>query len=201
MSYYIEQAYKYVFGTENLPSEMPPLVDSTNAIKEYNLLIVGDRKIGKSQLIQQWKYGEVLTNEYKQTEGIETSKLAFNTNKGKYIFNISEIGNTDENDLNVLLKDKKYDACLIVYDSTEYMTKASVQYWYKNIKELYPSINTTICSTKNNLKTNSYLPFNTITFNFRQYYSYNYTDTVTNLSNNMFGKILVRLTGDKDISI
>jgi GTPase SAR1 family protein len=141
--------------------------------KEYNILIVGDRKVGKSVIVEQLTQGNKFRESapYVKTLNIAKSKVAFDTqqdtNTNKFLVNISDVGDVEESDLIDDFNKTKYDACVIVFDIRDKISCDNTKYWYQFVKKTYPDIMIKfMCTHQDEISVNTnkykYLPMDVI---------------------------------------
>lgn len=107
---------------------------------EFNLLIVGDKSVGKSTFINRHVTGE-FTREYVPTDGLKKSRLAFTTNQGKIIFNVYDGGYPAQ-----------VDCAIIMSDMTNKSTVDHVISYYHWIDAMFGKIPIVICGNKMDLR-------------------------------------------------
>lgn len=101
----------------------------------YNILLLGDKKVGKSAYIKRLSTGEFIEN-YVSDYGLVSDALIFETGLGKINFNLFILNNDKE----VLEKHlssesyKHYTAVIIMHDLTNPESLINAKLWIKDIR-------------------------------------------------------------------
>jgi GTP-binding nuclear protein Ran len=114
----------------------------------FNLLIVGDNKVGKTAFITKHKTGEFVTS-YIAANLVENT-ITLNTSEGKIDLNTWEISQFESleftNDIHM---------AIIMFDLTELKTYEHVFEWHENIRKTYKNIPIVLCGNKVDIGTDA----------------------------------------------
>lgn len=102
----------------------------------YNLLIVGDKTVGKSTFIKRHVTGQFERN-YLPTNGTSTHTLSFDTNQGPVTFNIFDGGYP-----------AKVDGVIIMFDLTNKQSFSHTIHYYNWLMSMFGQIPVVICGNK-----------------------------------------------------
>lgn len=119
----------------------------------YNFLIVGDEKCGKSTMLNRIEYGEFI-NDHTPTMNQSICELKFNTNKGIITMCFMELN--EQLDMNEVPKSfYPIDGAIILFDSTNdtNVLLESVKMWHRYMKEYTNNI--IVCGNKSDLVKNT----------------------------------------------
>lgn len=125
---------------------MSVILNNCMSSSDLNILLVGDRGVGKSTYIKRHLNGEFEKN-YIPTLNTNSTKLAFNTSIGKITFNIWEcVEQENIYDYTSIYKDA--EAAIIMFDVTSRTSYKSFSFWYDSIRKICPRIPVVICGNK-----------------------------------------------------
>jgi GTP-binding nuclear protein Ran len=108
----------------------------------YNILIVGDNKVGKSTFITRHRTGEFITTHI-PSKPLEYHTLNFNTTAGKVTLNITETADYE----NIPFISDIHGA-IIMFSLTDLSTHSRIKDWHQDIREIFPDIPIVLCGNK-----------------------------------------------------
>ena len=119
----------------------------------YNFLIVGDQKSGKSTLLNRIKSGSFV-NDHTPTMNQSIVELKFNTNRGNVTMNFMELN--EPNMYDVPKSFYPIDGAILVFDSTNEANAVleSVKMWHRVLRVVYLNEHTnniSVCGNKSDL--------------------------------------------------
>jgi GTP-binding nuclear protein Ran len=117
-------------------------------IPTFKIVLVGERKVGKSTFVKRNKTGEFETN-YNASIDLETTELSFYTNRGSICFHIHNIPPYKYFLEGYLLG---ADAAIIMFDLSNQNSYLSVPLHHKSIKKVCNEIPIVLCGNKSDEK-------------------------------------------------
>jgi small GTP-binding protein len=113
--------------------------------KPYKVILIGDRKVGKTSLISRYKTSKFLTD-YVPTDGADIISLAFHTNKGIYNMDIWDCsGGLDD------LYYTNVDGCIIMFDINDQKSYNNCSYYIKTVQQINEKVPIILCGNKTDL--------------------------------------------------
>lgn len=113
-------------------------------MQSYNILLVGNERVGKSAFVERHRTGEYV-HTHKPTDAPKTTSLVFETNYGDTTLNVIECNAF----FNIPL-DRAIHAAIIMFDVTNMSSYKSVKNWYNLCRPHTENI--VLCGNKADMK-------------------------------------------------
>lgn len=103
---------------------------------EFKVLIVGDKKVGKTTFVKRHKTGE-FSSDYNPTSELTVITLPFNTSIGKVVFKVYDGGYPD-----------KVDGAIIMFDLNNRHTFNHVMNYYNWLTAMFGELPVIVCGNR-----------------------------------------------------
>lgn len=123
----------------------------------FNLLIVGDKAVGKTTFIKRHITGDFQAN-YQPTNGASLYSVPLQTNQGKITFNIYDGGFSETEASENFTSPKtgkgpaKVDCAIIMFDLFNKQSFDNVIHYYNWLISMFGQINVIVCGNKSDIK-------------------------------------------------
>jgi GTP-binding nuclear protein Ran len=116
-------------------------------IQEFNIVLIGDRGVGKTSFIKRFVSGEYDKENRTLTENVELHPLMFHTNRGYVQMNCYDTHNQER-----FGNPSKYyqvcDGAIIMFDLTSRITYKNLPQWYQDVTRCRTNIPVVVCGNK-----------------------------------------------------
>ena len=158
----------------------------------YKIIVVGDANVGKTTFVERHLTGEFKKN-YEPTLGVDVHPLFFNTNYGRIIFDVWDVGQEG-------LLDGYFtqaNGTILFFDVHNIDSYKNLEKWYNDTKRVTGDVPVVVCGNKTDLKGRVVRP-KQITFHRRHnamYYdisarsNYNYEKPFLHLARQLTGHL------------
>ncbi len=103
-----------------------------NIIGTFNLVLVGDGKVGKTTFVKRHLTHE-FEKRYVPTVGVDVHPIVFNTNQGEICFNIWDLAGQEKFGGSRSNYYQQKDCAIIMFDVTSKETNTNIKIWHEDI--------------------------------------------------------------------
>jgi small GTP-binding protein len=175
---------------------------SINKMNLYKILLIGDKNIGKTSILNRYLYNNFYEKQ-KKTIGIDFYKTSIVKNNIMYNLNIWDTSGDNIYDSVIKLYYRGLDVVLLIFDASDLNSLQKIKNWYDDEykKNIYSSVKVIIVGTKFDLIEEK--DINTFKKNIDNYFTkYNYfimTSSKDNQNiNTLFNQIIYCIEPDND---